>query len=399
MEDKYIDLLLIRCLNFSKKSLMINLDLEEHMDFALKVKRRANELGILDVFIHCNDLIKVHDYLKNTDVLDIKLNDLIDRSPWDEYASKGGSLLFLLSDIPGLMDDIELEKIQKMITEREQTCKYYRENVSKYTFPWCVAALPNEKWAQSLFPNDENAYKKLESYIYKMCMVDTKNPIDAWNKYINENNNYKTKLNELKISRMHYSNALGTDLYIEKPINNIWMNLDKGENMTIFNMPSYEIFTTPNKYSAEGIVYSSKPLFAYGNYIDNFYLEFKDGKVINCFAKNGQKALEDIINRDSNASYLGEVALVNNDSPISNTGIVFNTTLFDENASCHFALGRGFYKSVPNYELLSSDELESIGFNESKVHMDFMIGTSDLNIEADTIDGKKLIFKNGNFNI
>lgn len=400
MEEKYIDLLLKRCLSFGKsKSLMINLDLEEHFDFALKVKKRANELGIFDVYIHCNDEIKVHDYLKNTDVSDIKLNELIDRSPWDEYAIKGGSLLFLLSDVPGLMDDIEPEKIQKLISEREKTCKFYRENVTKYAFPWCIAALPNERWAKSIFPNDEDACEMLESFIYKMCMVDTKNPIDAWDKYIMENNRYKNRLSELGITRMHYTNSLGTDFYIEKPIDNIWMNLDKGEDRTIFNMPSYEIFTTPNKYSSEGIVYSSKPLIAYGNYIDDFYLEFKDGKVINCYAKKGQKALEDIISMDDNSCYLGEVALVNNDSPISNTGIVFNTTLFDENASCHFALGKAYSKCIPNFDNMNEEELNKIGYNKSIVHTDFMIGTSDLNIEADTKEGKKLIFKNGNFNI
>lgn len=400
MEEKYIDLLLKRCLSFERtNSLMINLDLEEHLDFALKVKRRANELGIVDVYLHCNDSLKIHDYLKNTKVDEIKLNPLIDRSSWDEYAIKGGALLFLLSDVPGLMDDIEPEKIQKLVSEREKTCTYYRENVTNYIFPWCIAALPNERWAKSVFPNAEKAYEKLESYIYKMCMVDTKNPIDAWNKYIWENNRYKKRLNELEITRMHYTNSLGTDFYIEKPIDNIWMNLDKGDDSTIFNMPSYEIFTTPNKYSAEGIVYSSRPLIVYGNYIKDFYLEFKDGKVIDVYAKKGQKTLEDIINKDEGSCYLGEVALVNNDSPISNTGIVFNTTLFDENASCHLALGKAYSKCIPSFDTMNVNDLDKIGYNVSAVHTDFMIGTSDLNIEADTNDGKKLIFKNGNFNI
>lgn len=403
MEEKYIDLLLMRCLSFEKsKSLMINLDLEEHLDFALKIKKRANELGIFDVCIHCNDLIKTHEYLKNTPVDDIKLNELLDRSPWDEYALKGGSLLFLMSGIPGLMDDIESEKIQKMISIREKTCKYYRENVGMYTFPWSIAALPNEKWANSIFPNDIDAYEKLKYYIFKMCMVDTKNPIDAWDKYIVENNCYKNKLNELKITKMHYTNSLGTDLYIEKPKDNIWINLDKSDILDVKmipNMPSYEIFTSPNKYGTNGIVYSSKPLILSDSYVEDFYLEFESGRIVNCHARRGQRILEDSIKKDAGACYLGEVALVNHNSPISNTGLVFNSTLFDENASPHFAWGNSYSKCVPNFELLSDKELDQIGFNKSKTHIDFMIGTKDLNIEADTKDGKKLIFKNGNFNI
>ena len=145
LEKKYIDLILKRCLNFEQsKSLMINCELKEHVEFAQKIKKRANELGILDVCINLNDLEDIHEYLKNTNLEDIKLNPLIDRSNWDKYAIKGGGLLFLTTTIPGLMNDIEAEKIQKWVQEREKTTKYYRSNVTKYTFPWTIAALPNK---------------------------------------------------------------------------------------------------------------------------------------------------------------------------------------------------------------------------------------------------------------
>ena len=365
------------------------------------MKKRANELGIFDVHIHCNDLIKLHNYLKNKNIDDICLNNLIDRSIWDQYALKGSSLLFLISEIPGLMDDIEVKKIQKMVDIKLKTIPYYKDNVTKYIFPWCIAALPNEMWAKSVFGDKENAYQKLWFYILKMCMIDTPNPIESWEKYILENNIYKRKLNDLNITKMHYTNSLGTNLYVEKPFNNEWINLDKSDMdiEMIANMPSYEVFTVPDKCKTEGIVYSSKPLFVNGNCIDDFFLEFEAGKVVNCQALKGQKALEEIIKKDDGSCYLGEIALVDFDSPISNTEIVFKSTLFDENASCHFALGRAFSKCVPNFDLLSNKELNMIGYNNSKIHTDFMIGTDDLNIEADTKDGKKLIFKNGNFNI
>ena len=403
LENKYIDLILKKCLTFNQsKSLMIHCDFKEHVSFALKIKEKANELGIFDVCINVNDLDDIHEYLKNTDVDDIKLNPLIDRTNWNNYAIKGGALLFLNSTVPGLMDDISEDKIAKWVNEREKTINYYRKNVSKYTFPWTIVAVPNERWAKTVFKDDENAYQKLFYTIMKMCMVDKKDPIAAWNEYIKNNNEYKEKLNALNIRKMHYKNSLGTDLCVELPDKNKWINLDKKNEIgrfLIVNMPSYEVFTSPDYRKTNGIVYASKPLYYNDVCINDFYIEFKDGKAISCFAKEGQKTLEKIISREEKAAYLGEVALVPYDSPISNTGLVFNSTLFDENASCHLALGRGFAKSIYNNENLNDKELIEKGLNICSTHVDFMIGTSDLEIEAETNQGKKLIFKKGNFNL
>lgn len=403
LENKFIELILNRCLNFNQtKSLLIDCDLKEHIPFAEKVKAKANEMGVFDVCIHVNDLDEVHEYLKNTDVEDIKLNPIIDRTDWNTYAIKGAPILFVGSTIPGLMDDIPEEKISKMVSEREKTIKYYRANVSKYEFPWCIIEMPNERWAKALFKDDENAYEKLYLNIMKMCMIDKENPTLEWEKYIEENNYYKRRLNELEIKTMHYKNSLGTDLTISLPEGIVWNNLDKKDakgGQIICNMPSYEIFTSPDYRKTNGVVYSSRPLFYNDCCIDNFSITFKDGKVVSCDAEQGKAMLEKLIFENKNSNYLGEVALVPYDSPISNTGLVFNTTLFDENASCHFALGDGFTKSFKNYQNMSADEIYEKGINSSNIHVDFMIGTSDLEIEAETKEGKILIFKNGNFNI
>lgn len=403
LENKYIELILKRCLNFNQsKSLMINCEFKEHIPFAEKIKEYANKMGIFDVCIHLNDLDDIHEYLKNTKLEDIKLNPLIDRTDWDTYALKGGALLFLTSTVPGLMNDIEEEKIQKWVSLREQTTKYYRANVRSYTFPWCIAALPNERWAKTVFGPSKEAYNKLFLNILKMCMVDREDPVKEWEEYIKKNNYYKNKLNELEIKKLHYKNSLGTDLTIEIPSGNKWINLDKTDakgGVMIANMPSYEIFTTPDFRKTNGIVYSSRPVYYNDSCIDNFHLIFKDGKVVYCEAKEGQSILKQLIYENENAKYLGEVALVPYDSPISNTRLVFNETLFDENASCHLALGGGFRNCFKGSENLSIEELTELGFNESNVHVDFMIGTNDLSIEAETPKGKVLIFKNGNFNI
>lgn len=402
LEEKYIQLILQRCINFEQsKSLMIHCDFKEHIKFAEKIKLACQKMGIFDVCIHVNDLDDIHEYLKNTPVDDIVLNPLIDKTDWDNYAIKGAPILRLHSSVPGLMDDIPSEKIKKWISESAKTTKYYNTNSSKYTFPWCIVAVPNERWAKTIFGDKEDSYDKLYLTIMKMCMLDKESPIDEWNNYIKRNNYYKNKLKELNVTGMHYTNSLGTDLYVEIPKNNNWINLDKYDakgGQMIANMPSYEIFTSPDYRKTNGIVYASRPLFYNDSCIKGFMLEFREGKVISYSAKEGQDLLEEIINSDSNSGYLGEVALVPYDSPISNTGLIFNETLLDENASCHLALGRGFPKSI-NENDLNIEQLLDRGINQSSVHVDFMIGTEDLNIEANTEKGKMLIFKNGNFNI
>ena len=197
---------------------------------------------------------------------------------------------------------------------------------------------------------------------------------------------------------MHYKNNLGTDLTVELPSDVIWNSAagEEDSNMLV-NMPSYEIFTSPNYKKTSGIVYSAKPLIYGGGKIDEFYIEFKEGKVINYDAKQGKEILRQIIESDENSCYLGEVALVNNNSPISNTNLVFGTTLFDENASCHLALGDGFPDSLKEGLTMTKEELLRKGINQSKNHVDFMIGTKDLEIEAETKDGVVQIFKDGNF--
>ena len=403
LEDKYIELLLKRCLNLDKSNgLLISIDLKEHMPIALNAKEKAIEMGVKDVVIYQSDLDEYYDYLKNTPLEDIELNPLLDKSLRNEYAKKGAAILFFMSSIPGLMSDIEIEKINKANKLAVSTMTYYRENVSSYTFPWTIACLPNERWAKQIFSNDENAYKKLYLKIMEMCMITHDDPIKSWEEFIKRSNEYKEKLNSLEITSLHYKNSLGTDLTIGKRKDAQWMNLDKttvNGTKLIVNMPSYEIFTSPDYRLTEGIVYASKPLIYSGNIIDKFWLEFKEGKIINYGALVGEKYLGNLINEDPNCCYLGEVALVEHNSPISNTNLVYNNTLFDENASCHLALGRGFKLVLPNGNNMSDEELRKKGINLSLAHTDFMIGTSDLEIEAETNIGRKLIFKNGNFNI
>lgn len=398
MENKYIDLLLKKCLKFEKsKSLFISYD-KVNKSFVEKVIEKAKEMGINDIGLDEEDINVTHDKLSKLTVEEIEKDPYFNKEKWNEYARKDASFLMFESEFPHVMDDIDPEKITKAKYVKRTTREEFRQKEITYQIPWCIAALPNEIWANDLFDNDPDAYKKLEDSIYKVCMVDTDDPIESWNDYLREANKTVKKLNDLKITTLNYHNSLGTDLTIEMPKNHIWVSA-ANDKTGLVNMPSYEIFSSPNYLKTNGIVYSSRPLIYGGAVIDDFFVEFKDGKVINYDARVGKDILKGIIESDENSCYLGEVALVNNDSPISNTNIVFKTTLFDENAACHLALGDGFSECIKGGSDMSKEKLLESGINQSKNHVDFMIGTPDLEIEATTKKGKVTIFTNGNFSI
>lgn len=400
-ENKLINLVLKRCVNFNhNNSLLIHLDLEEHLPIAEKFKQKALELGVEKVEFCVTDVHKIHDYLKNTKTEDIKLMPFMDRQKWDEYAKNGAPILFFHTECPGLMADIPVEKIQKWTKLREQTIKYYRANVSKHTFPWTIIGVPNKAWAKHLFPNNENSYELLQNLIYKMCMADKDDPVKEWNSLLNQNQKICDKLNALKATKFHYTNSLGTNLYVEKLPQAKWVcsnHTDLYGGQMISNMPSYEIFSTLNKYKTNGVLVATKPMIYAGQKIENFKLLFIDGQVAKFTAQKGLPALDSFLNNNKNAKYLGEIAFVPFNSPISQTNVVYESTLFDENASCHFALGDGFPSVFEKGNTFSEEDCDKHCINISNVHQDFMIGTKDLSITAETKIGKIKIFENGNF--
>ena len=400
LEDKYIDLLLKRCINFDKsKILFINYN-TINQDFIDKIVIKAKKMEIEEIYLDGDDSYERRDKLSHISIEDIETDPYFDKSIWNEYALKNASFLMLTTELPHFYDNIDSLKLAKANYINRKTRNIFREKELSYVIPWCIAALPNEIWASDLFPNDKDANFKLFNYICKMCMVDQDDPIKSWENYLIDVQKKVDYLNQLKIRKLHYKNGLGTDLTVEMPDDYSWCSASEHlkDNMLV-NMPSYEIFASPNLNKTEGIVYSSKPLYYGGGIVDKFYIKFKNGKVSDFSAEKGYNILKSIIESDEYSSYLGEVALVDYDSLISNTKLVFKNTLFDENAACHLALGGGFKKCINNLADDSYDGLLKVGINPSKNHVDFMIGTSDLDIEAETNQGKKLLFKKGNFNI
>ena len=395
MEVKYIELLLKKCLDLGKsKCLYIGYDII-NQDFIDKLVDKAKDFGVSEIYLEKSDVYYEHDVLKNIELNDIETHSCFDRSMRNVYADKEANFLIFRAPIPGVMDDVEPEKVAKAEYVKRKTSSHFVEKQLAHKVPWCISVLPNKVWANKVFNNAENAYQLLEETLYKICMVDTDNPIESWDRQLAHNKLMMEKLNGLKLKLLHYKNKLGTDLTIGLLDDGIWCDASK---RGLSNMPSYEIFTTPDYRKTNGIVYNSRPLVYNGGLIDDFWIKFENGKAVDFGAKTGEEILKGIINSDSNSSYLGECAIVENNSPISNMGLVFGLTLIDENVSCHLALGKGFVECSGLADGLEGQDLLDLGINQSKVHVDFMVGTDDLEITGETIDGKKVkILECGNF--
>ena len=399
--EKYAELLLKRCLCLDKvRPLLVTVPVRA-IDFAIVLAHTAYEMGITDVYFDWTD-----EDLKHEQLLHFNDEDLINSPFWnkkiyDEYAKKDAAFLMLYSDDVDLMKDIPEEKITLTSRQYRNSRPFFKKRQRTDEIPWCIALIPTPGYAKKIFPNSQDPLKDAWDAIFKCCLIYEDDPIKAWDEKIKRTQMKCDILNKLQFKYLHYTNSLGTDLTIELPKNHIWSGAGK-ENQDgiplIVNMPSEEVFTSPKYDGINGIVYSARPLVYGGSLIENFSFEFENGKVIKVKAQSGEEILKKMIETDDGSAYLGEVALVDYNSPISNTNLIFYETLYDENASCHLALGDSFPTCLKGGEDMTSEELRKQGLNKSLIHTDFMIGTSDLKIVGTTFKGEKItIFKNGNF--
>ena len=328
----------------------------------------------------------------------------IEKAEWQRKVDKLTCLLWLDSDDPDGLNGTDSEKISKANIARYPFIKPYRDLLEN-KYQWCIASVPGREWARKIYPqlSDEEAVNELWNNILDCSRVDD-DPISAWEVH---NKNLASRcefLNKYKFEKLEYKSSNGTDFTVG--LNPLGIFMGGGEytlGSNIYynpNIPSEEVFTTPMRGIAEGKVVATKPLSYQGKLIEDFSLEFKNGKVVKVQAKKNQDLLEKMVSMDEGAPYLGECALIAYDSPINNTGILFYNTLFDENASCHLALGRGFNNCIDGYEKYSVEDFEKLGVNNSMIHVDFMIGSKDMSITGVTKDGKRVpIFENGNWAI
>jgi aminopeptidase len=310
---------------------------------------------------------------------------------------------FIESEDPGGLVGIDEKKMMKARLARFSIIKKYREKFED-ACQWVIAGVPGLGWAKKVFPesSDEEAVEKLWVAILKASRTLEGDPIENRKKHDEKLREKTMMLNSLKLSKLHYFSKNGTDLWIG--LNDGVKRLSGGEkakNSGIYfqpNIPTEECFTSPKRGDAQGIVYASKPLSYNGNLIEDFRLKFKDGRVVESHARIGDKILRSIYETDEGSHYLGECALIPFHSPISDMNMIFYSTLYDENASCHLALGAGFNMLFEGYENLTPDELFAKGINRSSVHVDFMIGSDDMNIDGYDNSGEvHRIFTNGDW--
>jgi len=307
--------------------------------------------------------------------------------------------IYLASEDPDGLKGINQKKMAKAGQNRYPIIKPYRDKMEN-RYQWCIAAVPGAAWAKKLFPElpRGKAIEKLWEAILFTSRV-TEDPVAAWDAHNKDLQKRCDYLNSLGIAELHYKGDNGTDLTVGMIPEAQFKGGGDTSLQGIFfnpNIPTEECFTSPMRGKAEGIVYATKPLSYQGQLIENFSIRFENGKAVEVKAEKNQALLEQMITMDEGAAYLGECALVPVDSPVSESGLLFYETLFDENAACHLALGMGFADTIKGFENMTLEECRALGVNDSMNHEDFMIGYEGLDIDAITRDGRTVpVFRRG----
>ncbi|MEG2170235.1 MAG: aminopeptidase [Erysipelotrichaceae bacterium] len=402
--EKYAKLAVVMGANVQKGQVLILNTSVQAVEFSQAVVKAAYEAGAKEVIVnYSDDQISKYHYQYQA------VETLMEVHPWQidsklDYMKQGACMLRICSDIPGIMEGIEASKIAKANQARSIAMKEVNTYTMANKIPWSIVAIPNLAWAKKVFPtkNDEDALCALWDAVLKAVHVSKDNdPIAIWKQHSETLKKREKILNDMHIKTLHFKNKLGTDLTVELVRNHIWSGCSEvSEKGIIFtpNMPTEEIFTMPYKYGVNGTVYATKPLDYNGKLIEDFHFTFENGKVIEYDAKKEKEALEMLVEFDEGSHYIGEVALVPHNSPISQSGILFLNTLFDENASCHLALGRAYPMNVKDGTSMSQEALNEAGSNDSNTHIDFMFGSEDMDISAIDENNKTIkIFEAGNF--
>lgn len=374
----------------------------DSLELVRLITKKAYEVGANQVFVDFSD-----------DEITRLRYDLAPKESFDFFpswkaqekellAEQGAAFMSIISQSPDLLKGVDSTKIAAFQKASGTALSKYRQYVQSDKISWTVIASPSLAWAKKVFPNvaEEEQVSALWDAIFKAVRADLEDPVAAWKEHDKLLHTKVHYLNDKNYKKLRYT-APGTDLTIELPEGHLWCGAssvnEKGEDF-MANMPTEEVFTVPLKTGVDGYVASTKPLSYAGNIIDNFTVTFEKGRIIKVAAEQGQTVLEDLIASDEGSHYLGEVALVPHDSPISNSNLLFYNTLFDENASNHLAIGSAYAFCLKGGKKMSREELAQNGLNESITHVDFMIGSDKMDIDGIKEDGTtEPIFRNGNW--
>ena len=402
---KYAKLAVRKGVNLKKgQGCAIYAQVEQH-EFAEMVAEEAYRAGAKWVQVFWQDQAVRKLDLRHQTVTQLSRVEEWEKVQQQMFVDQLPARIHISSEDPDGLKGVSVPKMQKAQAARSTVLRPYRKAIDN-KHQWTIIAVPSKKWAKKVFPGVRAsvAEEKLWEAILQTVRVTPDNdPEAAWDQHNATLQEKSGKLNALDLDYLHYTAPNGTDFKCWLIPGAKW----GGGGAAILdgtfynpNMPTEEVFTSPLKGKCEGTLVSTMPLSYQGNLIDQFSITFENGRAVSCKAQQGQELLEKMLHMDEGASMLGELALVPHDSPVSNTGILFYNTLFDENAACHVALGFGFPECVEGFESMTDQELQEKGVNDSIIHVDFMIGSKDLDITGYTRDGKAVqIFKNGNWAI
>ncbi len=400
--QKYAELLAKVGLNVQKgQTVFVEAGLDQP-DFVTMVVEECYKAGASEVFVDWSHqpVAKLNSNYRTLESLST-LNPWI-KAKWEFKAQNYSCRLWIESEDPDGMKGADQEKLSKARQAMYPQIKPFRTALEN-KHQWCIAAVPGKAWAKKVFPNlsEDAAMEAMWDVILHTSRADGDDPVAAWQEHNDDLDKRCAYLNGLGLKYLEYKSANGTDLKVELLEDGIFAGgNEKTLQGNVFNpnIPTEEVFTSPKAGAAEGIVYSTKPLSYMGELIENFSMRFENGKIVEVKAEKGEDLLKKMVSMDEGAGMLGECALIPYDSPINESGVLFYNTLFDENASCHFAVGHGFNECLKGFENLTDEECKAKGINDSMIHVDFMIGSRDMSIVGVTKDGKRVqIFENGNW--
>lgn len=397
--------------NYAKLPVHIGVQLEKGQKVIVMAAVEAVELtrlvveecykaGASEVFVYYRDQVNTHTAaaLAPLDALENPPTFLY--NAFADYASQDAAFISISSEDPSLMADIDPERLKTMSMAGRKVQEAFMPYIMNGIISWNVLAYPNAQWARKVFPDlpKEEALEALWDQIFSITRSDQEDPVAAWQEHIDTIVANREALNRHQFTALHYIGP-GTDLEVGLPQGHIWKGAGhkrKDGRVYMANIPTEEVFTLPHKYRTNGTVTSTKPLSYNGQIIEDFKLTIKDGRIVDYTANKGEKALEDMISMDEGARYFGEVAIVPVDSPISNSGLTFYNTLYDENAACHLAVGSAYAHCLKDSAGMTDQEKDQAGVNTSMTHVDFMIGSKDVAIFGVKADGSKIqIIKDG----
>ena len=392
---KYAHTLLKYGVNLQQgQTLVISVDVE-NKDFAVIVTEEAYELGAKEVVLNwrCSPIARQRLLHAKESVLEKPANWIPEF--YKQYIDDKAAFLSLISANPKALEGIPTDRISLQSRNLNKVLSFYHTAIMNSSVTWCVASVPTVLWADLLGyeGTDEEKINQLWETLLKLCRIEGVEPKDTYRHHMAKLRHRCEALNKLDLKALRYTCENGTDLLLELPEGHIWLGGEESsKDGTIFNanIPTEEVFSAPQYNGVNGIVYSTKPLIYHGNTISDFSFTFKEGKIVEYTAKEGYEVLKELVETDEGSHYLGEVALVDHFSPISQSNQIFFETLFDENASCHLAIGASYPTCLKDSDGLSEEELKERGLNHSLTHVDFMIGHERMNIKGYTRDGQEV---------